>query len=314
MQATKDYYKVLGVGERANLDEIKKAYRKLARQYHPDQNQDKPDAEDRFKEIQEAYEVLSDTDKRRRYDRMRKNPFGNLFGDFTTRNGGRYYQRPDGTYVRTDTGAPEEGFGGFGDFFGEDGILGGIGDIFGKMFGGDAPQNPPKRSSLNREKRVRLSFAQALKGGKTEVTLPNGKRVRFPYPKGVRPGFKMRVRGRGAVGPNGQRGDFYIIFDVAKHPRFRRENDDLHITVKVNALEAMLGTTRRTTNAYGKRIKLTIPEGTQPGDKLRLRNQGVQTTKGTGDLYVEIDVTIPKNLTENQAELLRKAANQAGLI
>jgi len=218
MPKIKDFYKILGIEEGASADEIKKAYRKLALKYHPDRNPDDAKAEERFKEIQEAYEVLSDAKKHKQYDRMRKNPFAGPFGDaFDTRTGGRFYRAPDGTYVRFDTGGNgRRGTpGGFGEVFGDEGVLGGIGDIFSKVFGGAAgpgrprPQAAPRgrRRDLDRKTRVRLSFEEALKGGKTEVPLPDGGKVRINIPKGVHDGFKVRLRGRGAAGTGGQQGD-----------------------------------------------------------------------------------------------------------
>lgn len=312
MAQTKDYYKILGVDENASADAIKKAYRKLARENHPDRNPNSPSAEERFKEIQEANDVLSDPEKRKQYDLRRKNPFGGFGESFGTRNGGRYHRNPDGTYVRFET--PEGPGGGFDPFGGGSG--GGFGDLFSRFFGGDedaftAPRQRAQPHSV--ETRLPLSFDRALRGGKTEVTLPSGEKIRIDVPKGVRSGFKIRLRGRGAVGANGQRGDVYVTFQVGEHPHFRREGDDLYATETVNALEAMLGTSRSIRNAYGRRIKLTIPAGTQPGETLRLKGQGVRTDKGAGDLYVQIDVRIP-NLTPAQQEALREAAEQAGLL
>ena len=305
MPQLKNYYDILGVNEKAGAEEIKKVYRKLAQKYHPDRNPDKPDAEDRFKEVQEAYSVLSDAKKRKQYDRMRQNPFG-AFGGFTANNGDRFYQRPDGTYVRFSN---DDGDIDFSDIFGD--AVGGIGDFFSRIFGGDAPET---RQTPNTKTTVRLSFDQALRGGKTTVRLPDGKTVRLTIPRGVHDGFRIRLKGRGQQGADGQRGHVFVTFKVDPHPRFRREDDDLYVTETINAVEAMLGTTRHLTNLYGKRIKVPIHAGTQPGARLRLKGQGVQTEKHTGDLYVEVEVTIPEDLTEAQREALREAAKKAGLV
>lgn len=319
MPQVKDYYKILGVGERATADEIKRRYRKLAREYHPDRNPDRPDAEERFKEIQEAYDVLSDSGKRKQYDMMRKNPFGKFANGFDTNSGGRYYRAPDGSYVRFEQpGSGATGAGDFGDIFG--GGLGSLGDIFSRIFsGGASAQEPPERtrqaggSGLDIRTSLQLTFEQALRGGRTEVTLPGGEKVRIRIPKGVRSGFKIRVRGHGKKGPGQKRGDLYVSFEVEPHPQFRRERDDLYMKVTVSALEALLGTTRSITTAYGDRIKVNITPGTQPGDKLRLKGQGVETDKGRGDLYVEIEVRVPR-LSTSQQEVMRNAARKAGLI
>jgi DnaJ-class molecular chaperone len=314
MPALKDYYQVLGVQETATADEIKKAYRKLAREYHPDRNPDKRHAEERFKEVQEAYDVLSDAKQRKQYDAARKHPFGGFFGDrgvsgdrYTPGGGGSaYYRTPDGRYVRMDP-PPEE----------DDSFLGGLGDLFSNLFGGGEPPRPGperRRPGAGRELSVRLTFEQALAGGKQEVSMPDGRTVRLTYPKGVRPGFKVRVKGHGPADARGVKGDVYVTFGVAEDPRFRREGDDLYTRVTLHALEAMLGTTKQVTTAYGKQIKLPIPPGAQPGEKLRLRGQGVETEKAQGDLYVELEVAIPKQLTDAQAEILRKAAREAGLL
>ncbi len=308
MPQLKNYYDILGVSEKAGAEEIKKVYRKLAQKYHPDRNPDKPDAEARFKEVQEAYDVLSDAQKRKQYDRMRKNPFG-PFGGFTATNGDRFYQRPDGTFVRfSNSDDPVD----FGDILGD--TVGGIGDFFSRLFGGEAPGTDQPRQAPTMQTTVRLSFDQALRGGKTTVHLPDGKTVRLTIPKGVPDGFKIRLKGRGRPGADGKRGNVYVTFKVEPHPRFRREDNDLYVTETINAVEAMLGTTRHLTNPYGKRIKVPIHAGTQPGARLRLKGQGVQTDQGAGDLYVEVEVTIPENLTEAQRDALRDAAKKAGLV
>lgn len=321
MPETQNHYEVLGVGEDADADAIKKAYRKLAREHHPDRNPDDPEAEERFKEIQAANEVLSDPEKREAYDRRRRNPFGDVFGEGATGfgvNGGQFYQTADGTYVRFDQR-------GGGREAGPESPFGDVGDFFSRVFSGErrsaaGPQPRGRarpgagRPPEDLETRMRISFDQALRGGKTEVKLPDGERVRLKIPEGVRSGFKIRLRGRGKPMPGGRRGDLYVTFEVGDHPRFRREGDDLSITEEVNALAATLGTTRQVVNAYGRQLKLTVPPGTQPGETLRLREQGVRTKNGAGDLYVRIDVTVPQDLSDVQREKLRAAAIEAGLL
>jgi molecular chaperone DnaJ/curved DNA-binding protein len=311
MPQTKDYYDILGVDEDASAKEIKKAYRDLARKYHPDRNPDKPNAEERFKEIQEAYSVLSDEEKRDQYDAQRR--FGGFGGQDFGQNGGR---APGGGFdVRFEQGQPGEGFGGFGDIFNSFFGGGGGGGRGGQKSSPFGQQQQRRRAKGNDvETTLRISFDDALRGGKREVTLPDGETIRIDIPKGVRSGFKIRLRGRGESGPRGERGDLYVTFKVGDHPRFRRKGDDIYVTESVNAIEAMLGTERRIPTPYGQRIKITIPAGTQPGEKLRLRGQGVQTSSGSpGDLYVEIDVTIPDNLSEAQRDALRAAAEKADL-
>ncbi|ARA93970.1 MAG: J domain-containing protein [Bacteroidetes bacterium] len=310
MATVKDYYKILGVDEGASAAAIKKAYRTLARQYHPDRNPDDPGAEERFKEIQEAYATLSDDRKRKAYDARRRHPFGAFggFGDagggFTTSGGSRFRRAPDGSYVRFEH-EPDHGDGGFGSF----------GDLFRSFFGGEATAGAHTTArSLDVETTLRLRFDQALRGGKTELTLPDGERIRLTIPRGVRPGFKIRLRGRGQTGPRGTRGDLYVTFDVEPHPRFTRKGNHLHLVESIGVMEALLGTTRRIETPYGKQIRLTIPKGTQPGETFRLRGQGVQTDRDTGDLLVEVDVTVPKDLTERQERILREAAREAGLL
>ncbi|MEM6336107.1 MAG: J domain-containing protein [Bacteroidota bacterium] len=298
----KNYYDILGVGEKATAGEIKKAFRKLARENHPDRNPDDQAAEERFKEIQEAYETLSDDKKRRQYDTMRNNPFagrgpfgGGGFEDiFQTRTGNRYRTTPDGGFVFD---------GGPGDF---EGGGGGFGDFFSRMFG-----NEP---SPDAETTLRLTFDQALRGGKENVRLPDGDTVRLTIPTGTRTGTKIRLRGRGNTGPTGQRGDLYVTFEVDEHPNFRRIGNDLYTSETINAVEAMIGTARNVTTAYGETVKLKVPAGIQPGEKLRLRGQGVRTTDRPGDLYVEITVTVPSSLTAKQREALSEWAKTSGLV
>lgn len=326
MPALPNFYETLSVAEDASASEIKKAYRKLARDHHPDRNPDNPEAEEKFKAVQEAYDTLGDEKKRKQYDQMRRDPFAGRdlrgFGGGDP-SGGRFYRTPDGTYVRVEsTGfGPDEGY-----QFSDEGMggLGGLGDLFGQFFGGgggaargqspfgqQAPPPPPSRGQ-DVESSMSISFDEAMRGGKTEVTLPGGEKVRISIPEGVDDGQKVRLRGRGKEGPGGKRGDLYITFNVKPSARFRREGNDLTVTETINVAEAMLGTARTIENAYGKSIKVTIPPGTQPGERLRLRNQGIKSGETAGALYVEIDVSIPAGVSDEEG--LRGWAEREGLL
>lgn len=312
-----DLYDILGIDEDASKQDIKKAYRDLARKHHPDRNPDDPDAEERFKRIQKAYSVLSDEEKRQQYDAQRR------FGGAGGMNGAG-----QGSWNRGGAGGPEIHFeqGGFDESFGG---RGGLGDIFESFFGGRGrgsgdpftqqrssgrQQSRRQHGGQDVETKLRLSFEEALQGGRKQVELPTGESIRLRIPTGVRNGYKIRLKGRGQPGPTGTRGDLYVTFEVGDHPRFRRKGDDIHLTETIGAFEAMLGTERRIPTPYGQRIKLAIPAGTQPDEKLRLRGQGVKTDDGQGDLYVKIDVTIPDDLTEAQRETLRTVADEADLV
>ncbi|HUF10278.1 MAG TPA: DnaJ C-terminal domain-containing protein, partial [Rhodothermales bacterium] len=251
------------------------------------------------KEIQEAYEILSDSEKRKKYDAMKKNPFGSgSFDDFFSTEGGtRFYRAPDGSYVRTEFGGAGQGEDQFGD--------GGLGDVFSQFFGGGQAQEQSGRRvrTTPTETTVQLSFEQSLKGGKLKVALPDGERISLSSPRGVRDGFKVRLKGRGASTARG-RGDLFVTFRVKESGEFRRVADDLYTTVTISAVQAMLGHSRNIENAYGETVKLTVPAGIQPGEKLRLRGQGVRTDEGAGDLYVEAKVSIPRNLSAKQRRAL----------
>jgi curved DNA-binding protein len=309
MPPSRDYYRILGVREDAAAEDLKKAYRRLAREHHPDRNPDKPGAEDRFKEIQEAYDVLGDVEKRRRYDRLRRNPF--MSNGFKTTAGNRYERAQDGTYVRREETEPSSS--GFGDLFGVDLGLGGISDFFSRIFGAGSEEAPRARGR-SVAVTLRLPFEQALAGGKTELRLPDGETVRLVIPKGVDSGFKIRLKGRSDEAGQERRAEFVVTFEVEPHPRFRRERNDLHTTMPVNAIEAVLGVERSISNAYGRQVRVPVPKGTQPGERLRLRGQGVETAQGVGDLYVEVEVTVPRNLDADQLETLRAAAKRARIL
>lgn len=290
MAELKDYYDLLGVSEHAGPDEIKRAYRTLARTFHPDRNPSDPVAAERFKGILEAYEVLADPHRRQQYDLLRRAPL-NAFGRFPS---AAAFGRVD-SHIATDDA---------------------LGGFFGRLVDEykQALEETRYRPVEHFDTQVRLTFDQALRGGKTEITLPDGHTVCVTVPKGIRDGLTIKLKGKGPRSSSVQRGDLFVTFRVTPDPRFRREGEHLYVTETISALEATLGTTRSITNAYGRTIKLPIPPGTQPGERLRLRGQGVATCKHAGDLFVEIAVSVPRDLTDAQREHLRAAAEEAGLL
>ena len=275
MAEVTDYYLLLGVAPEATPEEIKRAYRAVARTCHPDHHPGDRAAEERFKEVQRAYHVLSSEGRRRVYDATRL--------DVDSFEAASYTRMHPGSF-----------------------------DPLVSLFFGDDPHVGARGADT--EMQVRLSFDQALRGGRTEVWLADGEAVPLVIPKGVRSGLKVRVRERGQRGAAGQRGDLYVTFRVDPDDQFRREGDNLHLTETVSAIEAVLGTARSITNAYGQTIKVHIPAGTQPGERLRLRGQGVETDARRGDLFVEVRVTVPRSLTDAQRETLAAAAREAGLL
>ena len=288
MDLTLDYYHILEIEDAADAAEIKRAYRLLARTYHPDRNPGDVEAVERFKRIQAAYEVLSDEARRRAYDRARRDPFAAL-----------------------STASAMDSFGPGHDAHGRFARADGSDPLF-SLFFGDTAGRPTRGRDL--EAQVQLTFDQALRGGRTEVRLAGGETVRVTVPKGVRSGVKVRVKACGHAGADGTRGDLYVTFRIEPSSRFRREGDNLHIVETISALEAILGTTRSITNAYGQTIKVPIAPGTQPGERLRLRGQGVALKNRAGDLLVEIQVTVPRALTDAQRDELSAAAERIGLI
>ena len=319
-----DYYDTLGVAEDASAKEIKKAYRKLAQQYHPDRNAGDAQAEERFKEVQEAYDTLGDETKRKAYDRARQDPYGgrfegNPFEGFAGGGGGggRFYRAPDGTYVRVDATGAGPGAVGEDDFVFGGG--GGLGSIFDQFFGGaggaaQGAGEPRYRGGRDVESTMRLSFDEALAGGPRTFTTPSGDSVRITVPKGVRDGLKIKMSGRGEPSPSGrgEPGDLFITFRVTPDARFRRDGDDLTITETITAVEALLGTSREVRTAYGQTVRIRVKPGTQPGTRLRVKGKGIETAKATGDLYVEIEVTVP-TLSEDARDRLREWAEAEGL-
>ncbi len=318
-----DLYKILGVSEDATPEAIKKAYRTLARTHHPDRNPDNAASEEKFKEVQGAYEVLSDPEKRKAYDRMRRNPFAGQRGGGGFAPGGGGFGGA-GFDPRSATSAHD-----LNDLFSQifgGGMAGGGGDPFGGGMGGHAgtdpfgrpgghdpfggareyrpPQPPPRPKDLDLNRTIRLSFERMMKGGEARFSL-SGTTIKVPFPPGVRDGYKVRLKGKG-LNENGRKGDLYVTFRISEDGRYRRDGYNILTTIDVDAIDAMVGARLELESPGGKRLDLAIPAGTQHGDKLRIKGQGIQADKGPGDLIAEVRITIPTTLTKAQVDALKK--------
>lgn len=298
-----DYYGVLGVNKTATQDEIKKAFKKLARKYHPDLNPNDPTAKQRFQEINEANEVLSDPEKRKKYDQYGENW---KHADEFEAQRQRYQQQQ---------GAGGGGFnGGFwssegGNFSGNEGEFS---DFFESLFGsrrGNRRSAGFRGQDYNAE--LHLSLRDAAETHK-QILEVNGKKIRITVPAGVADGQTIKLTGQGAPGINGgPAGDLYITFIIAEDPLFKREGDDLYITVPLNLYTAVLGGEEVIDTLNGK-VRLKIKPETQNGTRVRLKGKGFPVYKKegqSGDLFVTYEVQIPTHLTAKQKELFEELRN-----
>lgn len=289
-RARADYYQVLGVARNASEKSIKEAYRRLARKYHPDHNPGDSRAEERFKQLQEAYETLKDARKRARYNLER---WG---GSFTTPGGRTYRYGQNGRFSREDgmEAAPAK------DLLGQ--VVEAAGHLFSWLVGGDRATSFPVRQTIY------LSLEKALNGGVVTIRLSDGSRGRIKIPPNVSDGYRLRLNPGESARP------VYITFKVKKHPRFFRRGLHLETAMTINVLEATLGTRRSLETPYGARVEVQIPPGTSSGSKLRVAGQGVRTAENTGDLLVTVTVVIPRDLNKRQRDILRSAGKDAGLL
>jgi curved DNA-binding protein len=315
MMDYKDYYDILGVSKDATIDEIKKTYRKLARQHHPDVNPGDETAEERFKEINEAYEVLSDPEKREKYDR-----FGSQWKQYREAGGrpedfnwGQWTAQPGGQRVYTQRVSPEE----FEEMFG--GGLGGFSDFFETLFGGSGRgatggfreygYSPRPQRGRDQGHTVRINLEEAFHGTNRVLQWEDGRRIEAKIPRGVRTGSRVRLSGQGQPGMSGgQAGDLYIRVEVEPHPRFQRDGDDLRITVPLDLYTALLGG-EVPVSTFDRSVQLTIPPETQNGKIFRLSGLGMPNLRNPdqrGDLYVSVDVRLPQNLSEREKDLLQE--------
>jgi curved DNA-binding protein len=294
----RDYYKILGVPRSASANEIKGAYRKLAMQYHPDRNPGDKQAEERFKEMNEAYQVLSDPQKRARYDQLGESysqwQQNGAPGNF---NWGQWTAQPGVQEVNLD------------DLFGE----GVFSDFFRSIFGGmnvrQAVRGRTSRGMPSIQQPVTLSLREAYSG--TTRTLQTGnRRVEVKLPAGARSGTKIRVPAAGPARADGSPSDLYLVLSVAEDPAFERDGNDLHTQVTIDVFKAILGGEVEVGTMTGN-VLLTIPPGTQPDQVFRVAGRGMPQLKNSemkGDLYVRVKVQIPKRLNARQKSLLEEAA------
>ena len=303
----KDYYKILGVDKNADEKEIKKAYRQLARQHHPDMNPGNKQAEARFKEINEANEVLGDPEKRQKYNRLGSNwqayersgqdPSGFDWSQWTAAG-------PGGARTRVEYGDLNEMFaqGGFSDFF--QSIFGGA--------AGQAGRTTQARAMRGRdaEHPVEITLEEAFQGTQRILSI-DSRRIEVKIPAGVRTGSRVRVAGEGGPGMNtAPPGDLFLVVQVLPHPVFERDGDDLQCEAPVSLTTAILGGEVTVPTLTGK-ASLRIPAGTQPGQAFRLRGQGMphlRDPQKRGNLLVKAQVRLPKQLSEQERELFQKLA------
>lgn len=295
-----DYYKVLGIDKKASADEVKKAYRKLARKYHPDLNPNDKEANKLFQQINEANEVLSDPDKRKKYDE-----YGENWQHAEQFESARQSQRQN-------YGGQSQGYGG-GGFSAEDFGGGGFSDFFESMFGSGGrsySRGTPKYKGQDFQAELQISLREAYTTHKRTITV-NGKNLRITIPAGIANGQVIKLKGQGSPGVNGgPAGDLYITFNITEDPMYKRLNDDLYLTQDIDLYSAVLGGETIVDTLSGK-VKLKIAAGTQNGTKVRLKGKGFPVYKKDdtfGNLFVTYNVKIPTTLTARQKELFEELA------
>ena len=302
----RDYYNILGVEKSASQEEIKKAYRKLAVKYHPDKNKDDKQAEDKFKEIAEAYEVLKDPAKRKQYDRLGSN--------------WKHYQQ---TGFDDFSGFGGQGYGGrqgdpFGDVFGQSGFSDFFESFFGSGFnqghagrGGYSGRGYGAQKGHDYEADFVLSLEQAYLGS-TRLLNVEDKKIKLKIKPGVKDGQKLRIKGKGGTGINGgQPGDVFLNIKVQEDARFERRGDDLYREEKINLYTMILGGKIQIDTLKGP-INFTIPAGTENGKKFRLKGLGMPVYDRTGqfgDLYITATASLPKDLSDEELEMYKKLAS-----
>lgn len=293
----KDFYAALGVSKDVSDAELKKVYRKLARKHHPDSNAGDAAAEAKFKEVSEAYSVLSDAEQRKEYDQMRALGAGGARFSPGAGGGGDFEDLLGGMFG----GAGRGGFQGGGNY--ED-ILGGL---FGGGGRGRAPRGPMK--GRDQHASVTLDFATAVKGDTMTLQTGDGRSVKVRIPAGVADKQKIKLRGKGEASPNGgEPGDLILELSVRPHAVFTRDGLNLRVTLPVTFVEAALGATVEVPTLAGDTVKVKVAPGTPSGRTLRVKGKGVESPKGQGDLLVEVQVVVPDRIDSDAKEALEAFA------
>ena len=302
----RDYYEILGVSRDADEEEIRRTYRRLARQYHPDVNRE-PGAEDRFKEISEAYEVLRDPEKRERYDRLGANwqagddvTAGAGFDDIFGGGFGGFDGFGNGGGTRVEFGTGDFGTGEFSDFFDS---------LFGRR-GATRPGAGAARGG-DQEALIELTLEEAATGGERRITLDDGREYRVNIPAGVRDGQRIRLAGEGSRGRgDGPSGDLYLRVRLRPHRLFRLEGRDLHLDLPLAPWEAALGATVEVPTLRGN-ARVKVPAGSSSGRRLRVRGEGMPAKRGNGDLYATVRIDVPRKPNEKERSLFRRLADES---
>lgn len=300
----KDYYKILGVEKSATQDEIKKSYRKLAMKHHPDRNAGNKSSEEKFKEITEANEVLSDPEKRKKYDTLGsswnqyQHTGGQGFDDFSTHFGGG----------RRQSGSTYEYSGNINDLFGGEG--GGFSDFFESFFGGagsrSGTRTQQQKTAVDVEANMNVTLEDVFVGSEKQISV-EGKKLKIKINPGTKDGQKLRLKGLGrSKTVDGAKGDLYLNIHILQHPFYEIKDDELFYNLDVDLYTAVLGGKENIRTLDGKTISINIPEGTESEKILRLKNLGLHKEIGRGDLFVNIHVSILKNLSAEEKELFKK--------
>lgn len=302
----KDFYKVLGVSKDASEAELKKVYRKLAREYHPDSNQGNAKAEAKFKEISEAYSVLSDKEQRAEYDQIRAMGSGARFSAGGPQGG---FEDAFSGFGRGGQQYTFQQGGGFEDIFG--GMFGGGGGRFDQASGGFRGFGGPQKGQ-DIVSSVTIDFFEAFHGDTMSLQTSEGRTVKVKIPAGVADGQKIRLRGKGYPSPDGgEAGDIVLTVKVKKHPVFERDGLNIKVNVPVTFTEAALGATIEVPTPEGETVKLKVAPGTPSGRSLRVKGRGIKTAKGTGDLLAVVQIAVPSHLDDTAKEALEKFASVA---